>query len=472
MENEKDTKDLLKQISSLKKQLQLANETLEAIKSEKIDALIIPSKNELKVYTEKTADRTYRILIDKMHEGVTNINREGVILYSNSCFAKMVNLDLNKVIGKDISSFIDETSKDHFKEIFRLGWKEAVKEEINIISSDNTTVPVLVSLNALTLDDNLVLSIIFTDLTILHENQKKLEQRTHQLEKKNVQLEIALKELNFQNDERVQRSIELASANLELFIQNKEKLKRDSELTNVTNVAKELGELNVHKESVLATLSHDLRGPLAGIISLSEHLKDRFETMEKHKVKEMLDLLYDASTNELSMLDSLVEWARIKYASEIHDPVNIVLNSYINDVFETLKENASEKGVQLFNDVVGDVTVFADGKMLLSILQNIISNAIKSTLSGGKITVSATKKDDKIIITVTDTGIGMSKKELDKLFQPQISTLSKEREKDKGAGIGLLLVKGFIEKNGGEIWVDSIQGEGTSFYFSLPAYKL
>lgn len=286
-----------------------------------------------------------------------------------------------------------------------------------------------------------------------------------------MQLEVALKEVNYQNAERIKRSAELAAANLEIFIQSKESAKRDTELTEVTSVAKELEELNVHKESVLATLSHDLRGPLAGIISLSEHLKERFETMEKHKIKETLELLYTASTNELSMLDSLVEWARIKYATEILTPVNIALSSDIKVVFETLKENASEKGLQLLNEVKKDVMVYADEKMLLSILQNILSNAIKSTSSGGKITVSAIKKDNKVITTVTDTGIGMSEEQLDKLFHPQIKELSKEREENKGAGIGLLLVKGFIEKNGGEIWVDSKEEEGSSFHFSLPAYK-
>lgn len=471
MQNEKDIEVLLKEINELKQQLHVANESIEFIKNGKIDALVIPDKDKLKVFTEKTSDRTYRLLIDKMNEGVVTVNQEGIILYSNSHFSEMVNLNLKKVIGSNITTFIEATCKDHFEAIFIHGWKIAVKEELEIISGENKVIPVLISLNTITVDEKVVLSIIFTDLTILHENQKKLEQRTHQLEKKNAQLEIALKEFSFQNEERIKRSIELSAANLELMFQNKEKSKRASELTIATNDANELRELNVHKESILATLSHDLRGPLAGIISLSEHLKDRFETMEKDKIKDMLELLYNASTNELNMLDSLVEWARIKYAAEIHDPVNITLSKYVEDVFETLKENASEKNVQLLNEVGEEISVYADGKMLLSILQNIISNAIKSSVSTGTITVSAVKKDYKIIITIRDSGIGMSKNELNKLFKPQISELTKEREEKKGAGIGLLLVKGFIEKNGGEIWVDSVEGEGSSFYFSLPAYK-
>ena len=171
------------------------------------------------------------------------------------------------------------------------------------------------------------------------------------------------------------------------------------------------------------------------------------------------------------MLDYLVEWARIKYAAEVFSPTKIKLTEYINKVFETLNENASINTINLHNEIEENTSVFADGKMLISIIQNIVSNAIKHLDKGGTITVSAKNKDDKIIVQVKDTGIGMSKEIMAKLFTPQIKTLSETRKKDKGAGIGLLLVKGFLEKNGGEIWVESIEGEGSSFYFTLPIEK-
>lgn len=172
MEKEKDTAALLKQVRELKQQVQVTNATLEAIKNEKIDAFIVPTKDELKVFTEITADRNYRILIDKMHEGVISVNKEGIILYSNSYFAKMVHLNLKKVIGKNITCFIEKTSEEQFTSIFNRGWENPVKEEIDIIAGDTAIIPVLTSLNTLTLDGEIVLSIIFTDLTILHENQK------------------------------------------------------------------------------------------------------------------------------------------------------------------------------------------------------------------------------------------------------------------------------------------------------------
>ena len=237
---------------------------------------------------------------------------------------------------------------------------------------------------------------------------------------------------------------------------------------SIKKYVKELEELNTHKESVLAILSHDLRSPLSSIIGTAKYLKDNYEKIKPEALKEMLELLYNSSIDELNMLDYLVEWARIKYASEVFSPTKIELVKYINQVFDTLKEIASVNAINLHHEIEENESVFADGKMLLSILQNIVSNALKHTNPGGKITILAKKSEDKLIIEVKDSGIGMSKEIMKKLFAPQMSSLSQARAENKGAGIGLLLVKGFLERNSGEIWVESIEGEGSSFYFTLP----
>jgi len=239
----------------------------------------------------------------------------------------------------------------------------------------------------------------------------------------------------------------------------------------IKKYVKELEDLNTHKESVMAILSHDLRSPLSAIIGTARYLKENFQEMKPAVVQEMLDLLYKSSLDELDMLDYLVEWARIKYASDVFSPKKIILTEYINKVFETLNETAAINTINLHHEIEENCEVFADGKMLISIIQNIVSNAIKHTGKGGTITVSAKTKEDKIIVQVKDNGIGMSKEIMEKLFTPQMKTLSETRKKNKGAGIGLLLVKGFLEKNGGEIWVESILGEGSSFYFTLPIEK-
>jgi PAS domain S-box-containing protein len=234
---------------------------------------------------------------------------------------------------------------------------------------------------------------------------------------------------------------------------------------------KELEDLNAHKENVLALLSHDLRSPLTSIISTAKYLKDNFQKMKPQDVQEMLDLLHQSSNNELEMLDYLVEWARVKYASDVFSPTKIELTQYIDKVFETLNETALTKTITLHHKIKDNIFVFADGKMLISIIQNIVSNAIKHSEKGGTITVSAKRKEDEVTVLIKDTGVGIAQEMLGKLFTPQMKPLSEARKKNKGAGIGLLLVKGFLEKNGGDIWVESIEGEGSSFYFTLPTEK-
>ena len=231
---------------------------------------------------------------------------------------------------------------------------------------------------------------------------------------------------------------------------------------------KELEDLNTHKENVLAIVSHDLRSPLSGIIGTAEYLKTNFEKLAPNKVKEMLSLLHKTAVDELNMLDNLVDWARIKYASEVFSPKKIKLSDYVEKFFVSVEEYASLNAINLINEIEPKTTIFADGKMLFSIFQNIISNAIKHSMPGSDITVLAKIEATRVIIQIKDFGIGMSKEVQEKLFIPQMSALSKARKDNKGAGIGLLLVKGFLERNDGEIWVESVEGKGTSFYFTLP----
>jgi PAS domain S-box-containing protein len=291
------------------------------------------------------------------------------------------------------------------------------------------------------------------------------------VKQKSKELELLNQELALKNKENEKRATQLSIANIELIFQIEEKEKKDAALTTANTDLKEKEELIAHKDSILAILSHDLRSPLSGIIGTAKYLQDYADEVKPALRKEMLTLLYESAIKELNMLDYLVEWARIKYASDVFSPAQIKLSDYVKKVFDTLKDIAAMHTISLCQEIEENSTVFADEKMLLSILQNIVSNAIKHTRPNGKITISTTPNHHEIIVEIKDTGIGMSKEIQKNLFTPQMDSLSKERKEDKGAGIGLLLVKGFLEKNGGRIWVESEEGVGSSFYFTLPINK-
>jgi PAS domain S-box-containing protein len=157
----------------------------------------------------------------------------------------------------------------------------------------------------------------------------------------------------------------------------------------------ELEDLNTHKENVLSILSHDLRSPLAAIITTIEYLKLEYENIKPKDAKEILNLMYTSAKDELNMLDYLVEWARIKYASEAFTPVKFELFQFAGKVLDAVKEIAVEKGIILTNKIKESTSVYADKKMLRSILQNLLSNALQHTQQGGKISIGAKTKKIK-----------------------------------------------------------------------------
>lgn len=232
---------------------------------------------------------------------------------------------------------------------------------------------------------------------------------------------------------------------------------------------KDLEILNTHKESVIAILSHDLRSPLAGFISLLEHTRINLHEISKIELENILDLLHSSALKELDQLDHLVEWGRIKYASETFSPLKFNLTTLIKKVFGILSENILAKNIRLITTVEDPFMVVADFKMLQSILQNIIANAIKYSNYEGTITISAIQRENSPIISVADAGIGMNEETLARIFTPQLNILSERRSGNSGAGIGLLLTKNLVEKHGGKIWAESKEREGTVFYFSLSA---
>ena len=187
-------KNILLENDELRQQLEEATDTINAIRTGQVDAFIVQGENGHQLYTLKTADQTYRVFIEKMNEGAVTLNHDGIILYSNTRFASMVNVPLEKVLGLKFEVFIPSESKEKYAELINNGWEEDCKEEITLIGADKKKVFCLLSCNALELDEGIALSLILTDLTI----QKEAEQ---QLKQKNEQLEVAQNATKKLNDE-------------------------------------------------------------------------------------------------------------------------------------------------------------------------------------------------------------------------------------------------------------------------------
>jgi len=121
--------------------------------------------------------------------------------------------------------------------------------------------------------------------------------------------------------------------------------------------------------------------------------------------------------------------------------------------------------------VPSEIVIYADEEMITTVVRNLVSNAIKFTKNGGSISVSAKQTDGSVVTEISDTGIGIQKEKIKNLFKPDVNHSSIGTDGEKGTGLGLIICKDFVEKNEGEIWVDSSAEGGTSFYIALPAEK-
>ncbi|GAA3964507.1 PAS domain-containing sensor histidine kinase [Mucilaginibacter dorajii] len=193
--------ELLAQHRELRFQLEEANDTIDAIRNGQVDALIVKGDEGHQLYTLKTADQTYRVFIEKMNEGAVTLNRGGMILYSNSRFATMMGLPLEKVIGLTFETFVPELSAEKFQEVINNGWEEDCKGEILLINKNGLFLPCLLSCTTLDLDEGLSLSLILTDLTTQKEAEWELKVKNDELiaahaetEKLNNQLEDTVRE--------------------------------------------------------------------------------------------------------------------------------------------------------------------------------------------------------------------------------------------------------------------------------------
>jgi two-component system, OmpR family, phosphate regulon sensor histidine kinase PhoR len=177
-----DQTQLIKEIEELRLQLQEANETIYAIRTGQIDALMVSTETGPQLYTLRSADHTYRVFIEKMKEGAVTLNGDEIILYSNSQFASMVGLPLSEVIGIPFGTFIPEGCKSAFQKLMKSGWNSDSKGEFFLKNNEDKIIPVLLSFTSLELDEGTSLSVILTDLTTQKETEKQLKTKNEELE--------------------------------------------------------------------------------------------------------------------------------------------------------------------------------------------------------------------------------------------------------------------------------------------------
>jgi two-component system, sensor histidine kinase and response regulator len=228
----------------------------------------------------------------------------------------------------------------------------------------------------------------------------------------------------------------------------------------------ELARLNGIKDKMFSVISHDLRSPIATLKSILTFVRDGHITEEETKE------LYSRLNHQLqacgNVLENLLQWAKAELSNSKSAAEKVILADVANEVALQLKDDIQEKNIIFQNNLSFQHIALADKMQVEIILRNLMANAVKFTSEGGQVKVAGKVNDGRIEIYVEDNGLGMHEEEVKNLFQPERSFTTRGTNQETGSGIGLLITKEMISKNGGHIWVSSRKDEGTVFTFTLP----
>ncbi len=247
----------------------------------------------------------------------------------------------------------------------------------------------------------------------------------------------------------------------EIFVRKKaEEAVRQSE--------EKLKILNANKDKFFSIISHDLKSPFFSLLGYGSILESDFENFSEQETKEIITNMNSVIRKLSDLTENLLQWAKVQTGKIGFSPQNVELEKLIEKPLSLLMLSAADKKINLINNVNSDCRVNVDVNMMSSVIQNLITNAIKFSKPYGKIEISCAKNGRFVEITVKDDGVGISEENLGKLFKIEEHYTTKGTKDETGSGLGLILCKEFVEKNGGEIRVESEEGKGTAFRITMP----
>lgn len=278
------------------------------------------------------------------------------------------------------------------------------------------------------------------------------------IEKRPAISQAMLKSLVHRLRDYNQLEAELTKKNFEVESQAKELEKQRTELE----------ALNTTKDKFFAIIAHDLKNPFSTVLGLSELLAREFETFDSDSLKNFITQIYKYSNNTFNLLENLLQWSMVQTGRMPMRPKLVNLNHIIDENIDLLSGNAVNKGITITKQTCTECCAYVDANQTTTVVRNLLSNAIKFTSAEGKISIQVVPHDEFWQISVKDTGIGISEKDQKKLFLIGSNPSTTGTLQETGTGLGLILCKEFVERNGGKIWVESHVGKGSTFNFTVP----
>jgi len=241
------------------------------------------------------------------------------------------------------------------------------------------------------------------------------------------------------------------------------------EITDLKKANEELKKLNAEKDKFFSIIAHDLRGPMGNFLGYTELMVEDLASLSTKEIEDFALMMRNSAVKLFGLLENLLEWSKMKQGMIPFDPISFPLVFKIKKMIEPLADLVKKKNLEISFSIPVNLEVFGDIHMIETVIRNLVSNAIKFTHPGGKINISANKLGENFMeIHIKDTGIGMNPELASRIFLFDKQARRQGTEGESSTGLGLVICKDFIERHGGEISVDSEEGKGSDFFFSLP----
>ncbi len=363
----------------------------------------------------------------------------------------MLNKSQAVFLGREnIDEIIGRTDKDFIPEEFST---ELYNEEANIIE---TGVPVTDKELCLRNDEGDQFWFLSAKVPIYDDSGKVagimgLTKDITEQKFKESELTKHIEELQINRDQTEETAGELAYLNAKL---------EESE--------SKFRDLNAKKDRFFSIIAHDLKSPFVSLLGFSDFLLHDIDEMEKDEIREFVESINKSAGQLFKLLENLLQWARIQTDRIEFTPVTFKINELVDNLIDLYHMNLSQKNITLVTEIEPDMEVFGDKNMIETVIRNLFSNSIKFTYPGKSIHISVIKQDKFIKVSVKDEGVGISPENIKKLFKIEEHLTTEGTNSERGTGLGLILCKDFVIKNGGEIWVESEVGQGSSFNFTIP----
>ena len=390
--------------------------------------------------TLRENEEKYRILLDESTDPIFSFNREGRYLYVNRAFTSGVQKNVEDVIGKKIwDVFSKEEADKRFaavKYVFETGEEKFLEVRVPRTDGDRYYITSVTPIKDI---EGNIISVICSSKDIT--GRKMAEQEQGKLLE-----EIKLSQIKIEEE-----AVKLAQLN-EQLIESETKLK----------------ELNASKDKFFSIIAHDLKSPFLSLLGYSEILSGEYDELSDDERKESIQGIYQLSSNSYKLLENLLQWARIQIGKIEFNPEPFNLYYEITPVIILLSQTAKNKNISIENNIDRSLFIYADKNMITMVFRNLVTNAVKFSHKGGKIAITSSEEENYSSVTVSDSGVGMDKEQLENLFSIDKTITTTGTSNETGTGLGLLLCKEMVEKHGGTISVKSEKGKGSAFTFTIP----